>query len=160
MIKPEPYRWILIGASVGPFLVSLTQTCFYLVRGDRLLDWGGPGIALLLVGGFGLLDGVVAWLANPPLFLSWIILAIGSRRLSGLGVIAAFVSFCLSLSFLLQVELVPDFANGGRGKIVGYGPGYWMWVGSIATALAGNITLLCLKLTEAPKKTLEQHQCL
>jgi hypothetical protein len=52
----------------------------------------------------------------------------------------ALASLGSSLSFLLHRQILADGA-GNYAKITGYGPGYWLWVGSIVTALAGCILL-------------------
>lgn len=36
---------------------------------------------------------------------------------------------------------IPGDANGNRSIITGYGIGYWLWIGSIAVIVLGNLIL-------------------
>ncbi|HTL27841.1 MAG TPA: hypothetical protein VL282_01410 [Tepidisphaeraceae bacterium] len=124
---------IFVGASVLLFIVSLTQIGFYTEGGD---EPSAPRcFGLLLVGWLALFERIFAWLANPALIATWVLLF--TRRPRS-GAICAIVSLALSLSFLLHRHITLS-ESGNVSRIVGYGPGYWLWVSSIATVLIGSV---------------------
>lgn len=91
---------------------------------------------LLLIGWLGVFEGIVAWLANPALLLAWIFTLSRKRRVE--AVICSLAALGLALSFLSVKEMDRDEA-GHHAKIISYGLGYWLWIGSIATAYAGSM---------------------
>jgi hypothetical protein len=60
--------------SVVLYVLCLTQEGYY-IDGPDPKAWS-PAYGLLIFGWIGLFAGVFAWLANPLLFASWILLAI------------------------------------------------------------------------------------
>ena len=128
-----------MGASIVLFLLSLTQTGYH-VDGPDEAGWH-PSVGLLVVGCLGPFTGVFAWLANPLLVATWIMMRSRSRR--GTALCCAVASLGMSLSFLLHEQVMKDEA-GHYARITGYGLGYWLWVASIITALAGcTFATLC-----------------
>ena len=111
---------------------GLALDCFYIDRADP--DAWAPGIALLLIGWLGLLDGMLAWLANPMLALAWI--AIWFPRLRFVSLACAVIALLFALSFLLHDDIMAD-EGGGRAAITEYHWGYWLWLGSIAAMVIG-----------------------
>jgi hypothetical protein len=122
---------ILIAASVVLFLVSLTQTGFYLGEEER--D-DSPGWLIILIGWLAVFThDSVAWLANPLLLLTWFAaLIVGSRRAA---IVLAAASTLLALSFLFCESM----SLGPRPKVITLGPGYWIWLASIAVALVASM---------------------
>jgi hypothetical protein len=83
------------------------------------------------------LDGVFAWLANPPLIFAWRWMWMDRSPFRALA--CSMVSLIFSLSFLLHQEILTS-ELGVHSKITGYGWGYWLWNASIVTALVGCIS--------------------
>jgi hypothetical protein len=125
-------RRIFLAISVALFVACLFCECFYVDQGER--SGGGTGGELLLVGWIGFIDGFHAWFANPLLLIAWIMALLWPRLVSPVFAIGALV---LALGFLRHEDILIN-EGGGRAKIVGYGIGYWLWIASIGTALAGG----------------------
>jgi len=141
--KIEPRRMLIcslvVSVSVGLFAFSLSQPCFYVGN----TSWWGVGYWILIFGWVGFMDGKLAWLANPALFLAWIF--IFSRTNRNASVIFGMSAMALSITFLMHDDVIIN-ANGDRRKIVGYGTGYWTWLASIALVVLGNVLLNLLNL--------------
>jgi hypothetical protein len=121
--------------SLITFAGSLALPAFY-------TDWNSariPGVSLLLCGCLGLLVANVAWLANPALILSWILLRKADSPLAPL--LFAVMALPCALSFLLQKKIMMDEA-GHYGNIIGYGPGYWLWITSILLVIVASVVAL------------------
>jgi hypothetical protein len=82
------------------------------------------------------LGATFTWLANPLLGCGWITLKHNPKWAAGLGLVAT----ALSLSFPLFDRVIADAAGHYR-PVTGYGPGYWLWVASCVTLLAGSARL-------------------
>ena len=83
------------------------------------------------------LGATLTWLANPLLCCGWITLKDNPKRAAGLGLLAT----ALSLSFLAFDKVIADEAGHYR-RVTEYGPGYWLWVSSCLTMLAGSVWLM------------------
>ena len=139
---------LFLTASILLFVASLTQIGFHVGRSHNPRD-PALGVMILLVGWLGLMasmdnpfSAALAWLANPALAVTWILMFVGSSRRIALG--CGLVSLLLSLSFLLHSEIMGDEA-GNYYKITGYGVGYWLWLGSIVIAVIGCIVAMTLR---------------
>lgn len=132
---------IILNASIGVFLISLTQQCFCTT------DSCGYSIAAVFSGAIGVLLGGagITWLANPILLASWI----WFRKKHHLSLIASFISTLISLSFLLFKNVMVDEA-GNYDQITSYRLGYWLWVLSSLIMFVGNLRLCSIK-TKANK---------
>lgn len=126
----------ILGASIILFVASLTQDGYY-IAADNPRAWA-PSFGLLLIGWIGVLQGIPAWLANPMLAAAWASIYFRSKGLVKLGLVCGVASLCFSLSFLKVDEIIANEA-GGTSRITGYGPGYWLWIASIVTAIIGCI---------------------
>ena len=125
-------RLAFVGASMLLYCGSLTQAALYT---DKPADGGAfPALLLLLGGWLGLFAGVLAWLANPLLAFTWALLI--PRRTRFVALLCAVASLGFAVSFLGQDEIMTD-EGGTQSRITAYGPGYWLWTASIATALTG-----------------------
>jgi hypothetical protein len=117
------------------FLVSLFLPCIY-VQDDPTPFMG---LALFLWGPFGLLDGTVAWYANPFLALTSLLLV---ARRYGLVVLFGIPCLALALSTLAMHEVLinerPTYA-----AIAGYGPGFYLWLASLAIPPTAAVVILC-----------------
>jgi hypothetical protein len=125
------------GVSILLFALSLTQRGFYTDR-DAGDGWQ-PSIAILLTGCLGVCTGIPAWLANPAVIASWILMQNRTKR--RMAVICAAGSILIALTFLMQKKILVDEA-GNDATITGYGLGYWMWIASMAVSLIGCIAMV------------------
>jgi hypothetical protein len=130
-------------ASAGLFVTSLTQYCFWAAHNPH----GVSGLLALLLGWvpYGGINSV-SWFANPLFLLSWILIWIRSRRY--FAIIPSLLALALALSFLAQEGVMLD-EGGGRHPITRYGPGYWLWIASIAAILIGNIIQIVHEIAKA-----------
>ena len=95
-------------------------------------DW--PGYGALIVGALdvvGVSLSNLIWLANPALFVSWIL--IWRRRRARLAQVLAGIALVLAVSFMLAETIVAS-TSGMPSKITGLAIGYWFWLVSIAAA--------------------------
>ncbi len=129
------FRLFCLLASIAIFGVSLAGDGFYIDRLDDPRAWA-PGWVELLLGWILVFGGVIAWLANPLLFLGWILLIRRSTAPLSAGVTA--VAALVAASFLLHHEIVTS-EGGDKSSITGYGNGYFLWIASIFTAFVGGI---------------------
>lgn len=132
---------ILITSSIALFVLCLATDGYY-IEGSEPRAWS-PGLGLLLLGWMGIGSGGTAWLANPLLFLGWILFFFKQpvfSLLCSVGAIALMFSF-LFVDFVIASE-APTYA-----RVIGYGIGYWLWIASAASLLvaafwrAGDITI-------------------
>jgi len=128
-------RKLFVAVSIGLFLVSLTQPCYCTTDDVNVAD-APRGIFLLLGGWMGVLFGILAWLANPALAASWLLLLFGESRKAALPF--ALASLGLGLSFLWHDDILVD-ERGGRATITGYAAGYWFWIASMAVMVAASV---------------------
>jgi len=90
------------------------------------------GFECLVAGWFGLAAGVgFGWLANPLLYASWVLIAIGKNVAS---LLVCLVSVVLILSTLAAPSMVAS-TSGEVTQITRFGPGFWFWVASALVAL-------------------------
>jgi len=120
-------------AAIGCFVASLPLPCLWL-EGDRsaMVGW-----VLLLWGPFGVLNGVIAWYANLLLPVMLVLLL---RRKYRLVVLCGVPCLALALSTLAMRQMVvterPDYAT-----VIGYGPGFYLWLASLAIPPAAALAL-------------------
>ena len=123
----------LVLASLILYVICLANDGYY-IEGTNPRAWSAAW-ALLLLGWLALGTGVLAWLANPVLFLGWALFRY--RRFKAAAACAA-IALLLMISFLLADKVISSEA-GTYSTITGYGLGYWLWVASSAAFLAGSI---------------------
>lgn len=148
-------RWLTILLSAALYAASLTQTA-YCTNGCK-----GSFVALLfgplgILTEAGALAGFIsdmftgnespfnpatgatfAWLANPAVLASWIML----KRNPNLAFVLSLVATGFILLFLCFSQVI-DSEAGHYAKITWLGPGYWFWLLSSIAALAGSLVLL------------------
>ncbi len=129
-LKPKKY---IKQSSILLFVLALTQqsyctstSCSYSFL-VFLLGW-----AALFSTGAGL-----CWLANPLLFVSWMLL---NKNLKA-SLFLAMASFLFSMFFLMFDSIV-DNENNGHQVITAYKAGYWLWVASNACMFFGTCVLM------------------
>lgn len=118
--QSTPNRAVL--ASFVCFGLSLAGPGFYADGG------AARGLGLLMMGWMGILDGIVAWIANPLLATAWISYFIGRHRVTAA---TATLAALFMLSFLF-VSSVPASGGGRAGVHTGWG--YWLWLASAVLA--------------------------
>jgi len=134
-----------IAISVVLFLISLTQDGFYIDRAENPRAWASC-IGLLLIGWIAVLGGVSAWLANPALAITWVLMLF--QRLRLLALVIGAISLLFALSFLNVRQIMAD-ESGNESKITGYGAGYWIWVTSIGVTAVGCFAAWVADLVQA-----------
>ena len=129
---------IFVGTSVVLFAFSLVHDGFYTEVLGNPFVWT-PGWWLLMIGWGALYDGVVAWLANPAIVASWVMIWFPQART--LAAVFGLIALCCALSFMLQSDVITN-EGGGRSVITGYGTGYWLWTASIGAMALWSSTML------------------
>ena len=123
----------LLATSVILYVVCLANDG-YTIEGANPRAWSAAW-GLLLLGWLALGTGVLAWLANPVLFMGWILLRY--KRFKSAAACAA-IALLLMISFLFVDKVISSEA-GTYSTITGYGLGYWLWLASSAALLIGSI---------------------
>lgn len=131
-------------ASVLLFCISLTQETYAFQTRTRVGQ--SKGIYDLLLGWFDLSE-TPAWLANPVLLFTWIIMLFQFGRYVGLA--TGIAAMCLCLDFCRTESVTIFDSQDTHAIITGLGLGYWLWVASSASALAGCAICVLLDLTPA-----------
>lgn len=119
---------VLFAASLGFHTVILS-------RGDPSFLLG----VICLLCGFGYFP----WYANPLLALSVVFLFLRSPRWA-FGTSALSLALAVSTVFIHQL---PYNEAGSEAPVVGYGPGFFLWLGSIAVFAS---TCLLSSLAQGP----------
>ena len=88
---------------------------------------GVCGLWALIIGPLGLLVGEFSWLANIFLWGAWL----ARKKPKTLPVALAILALIVAGTFLLGHLVIPGRSN--QNYIVG--PGYWLWLASMALAL-------------------------
>lgn len=119
--------------SIGFFITSLFTTCYCTANSCR-----NSGEALILGGLAMLFDvGCISWLANPLLFVAWILIAKKKKS----GWVFAIIATLMSLSFL-NVDFLIKNEAGTTEKITSIKIGYWLWLSSCISATIGSLFIL------------------
>ena len=121
------------------YFLSITQDCFFCSSPGTKEPYALSPFRIVIMGWGSVSPRMPAWLANPAMLAS--IAFLKDRDDRNVGVAFAWLSLAFALSFLLNInQNIMTDGNIGSGRIVGIGPGYGLWVGSIATnALGGSI---------------------
>jgi hypothetical protein len=132
MEEDKKLEKIILGVSLVLFLTSLTQKCYCTTSSC------GDSIMVLFLGWFSALTGGagITWLANPLLVAAWLSLKKRLKISMFLSVLATLVA----LMFMLFTSIT-DNEGGISHQIIAYKPGYWLWVASCSTMLAGTFVL-------------------
>jgi hypothetical protein len=136
---PVPVAFLSLGnagtfASIGLFVIALTQTAFY----QHARDPDPSSIGLFSIGWLGLLAGYFEWFANPLLIYSWMC---ALRRSFPRSAASAALALLLIVSFMRRTEVVWLWDNGEEhAAIEHYALGYWLWVASAALMLIVSLT--------------------
>ncbi len=122
-----------LGVSIGLMLFALTQEAYCTAEGCM------HSMMAFIFGIFGMFIGgneTLAWFANPLLILAW--LFIKYRKVSFL---LSLSSTLIAVSFLMFDEVVITEA-GHSSMITRYTLGYWLWIGSHAVMVLGNVLIM------------------
>lgn len=123
----------LLAASLVLYAICLANDGYY-IDGANPRAWSAAW-GLLLLGWLAVGTGVLAWLANPVLFLGWGFFHF--KRFKSAAACAA-TALLLMISFLLADKIISS-ENGDYSTVTGYGLGYWLWLASSVAFLAGSI---------------------
>ncbi|KGT08473.1 hypothetical protein CMU71_00615 [Elizabethkingia anophelis] len=139
-MKPQS---LTLTISIALFVASLTQTAVNM-GSDYMLS-----IACLLLGWAEVFEGGIAWLANPLLFISWLLLIIKQPKIS---VPLSLIAFFLSLSYL-SVSTITVNEGGGKAEITSYDLGYYLWLASSISMSIGSIWTIISNRRPIPEKS-------
>lgn len=118
--------------SAGLYMLSLTQTALH----PYSLKESPSGAFMLVFGWWYQLDCFYAWYANVALFSAW---TQWYREARYRALVCALVAVGLGVSVLLDSE------------VVGYGPGYMLWLASMFVTLAGAVSTFVVEPTGKAK---------
>ncbi|BBI69064.1 MULTISPECIES: hypothetical protein [Psychrobacter] len=124
---------ITLGVSIGLMLLALTQEAYCTAEGCM------HSMMAFIFGIFGMFIGgneTLTWFANPLLILAWLL--IKYRKTSFL---LSLLSTLIAVSFLMFDEVVVTEA-GHSSMTTRYALGYWLWVGSHAVMVLGNVLIM------------------
>ncbi len=95
-------------------------------------------IEAFVFGGLAMLTGgaAISWLANPFLFISWVMLTKNKKS----AWLFSLTSILFSLSFL-RFNTVIENEAGQYKEIIKIGIGYWIWIASCVITFIGTITI-------------------
>jgi hypothetical protein len=128
---PLPMGAVVLSALL--YLGALAFPGFYVVQGTEDPKPWIEGFWLLVFGPFALLQGIVAWIANPLLVAAWIALW---KRKRGLGLFFALAGMVFALTFFLNHR----FHDGSQmNSIVHAAIGYWLWLASLGVVAIGAV---------------------
>lgn len=138
MVRHEPelkIAGLFVFVSFALFVASLTQDGFYIDKADNPRAWSSC-FGLLLVGWMAVLDGVWAWLANPALAATWLLMCLRRTRVIALGF--GFAALGLSLSFLRHSQILSTKGAAipeslGTGLAIGCGLPVSPWLSSVVS---------------------------
>jgi hypothetical protein len=139
---------IYLAACLLPALMLHTGGYIYTKDLQKNWRWGGNeslrGAELLFIGWFGLLIGNFAVLANPALWLSWLLL--GTRRDRGAVWCSAIALLLAMLTFQLIFQPYRfDEAGAKLGYLAFPHIGFYAWIASMA--------LIAFAALKAPRDT-------
>lgn len=134
----------IVGASWILFGTSLCLPALELSNGSP--SWG---ISLLLLGWLGVIAGSVAWFANPLLLIANHSLRQHHVRLA---LSVSLLASAVALSTPTLSTVMVDGA-GNTASVIGYGFGFYLWLGSCLVTCLGSLTLWVHALREKPHVT-------
>ena len=121
----------IAGLGLLLFFTSLAMPAMRLDNGEV---W--PGSQVLMSGWLGPFIGQFGWYANP--FFVTAVVFIFLRRA---GWAAAFtvlaLVFAVTSGMILNAVIPLDEANVRKAKMIGFGPGFYVWFTALATPLLG-----------------------
>jgi hypothetical protein len=127
-------------ASILLYCAALAFPGFYVTQGNELPKPGIDGRWILFFGPFALFQGIVTWLANPVLFVSWIATVIQKQSAA---LVFSLMALGLGLSFFFYHG--SKFHDGSQINTIGYPAlGYWLWITSIVTAVFAVLWARCV----------------
>ncbi len=139
-------RWVALGASFVCFALAVALPAAHMRSGVGKGDIDQPGLFFLGCGWAGPLIGQFAWFANPLLFASWLLLALGRHRIA--TVMASVATLVAADSWMLFRAKIPENEGGVGGlELLYFQPGFYLWLTSFIIIVGGGIFLMC---TETP----------
>ena len=124
---------IFLILSIVVFIISLTQKSYCTVGGNCEYFSGLLNLIFGWIGVFKLHFPAFTWLANPLLFVSWLLY----KKKQKASLILSGTSLILMVSFLFVDQIIVN--DGSTTSIVNfYGLGYWLWLFSSFIMLIGN----------------------
>jgi len=119
--------------SIGLYLISLTQKSYCTIGGTCEYFSGLLNLVFGWFGVFKLHFPAFSWLANPILFISWVLY----KKKTKISLVLSGISLILMVSFLFVDQIIVN--DGSTTSIVNfYGMGYWLWLFSSFIMIIGN----------------------
>ena len=135
-MKANFLKTIIIGVSLGLFILSLTQDAFITFHNGN--KESHPGLLCFLAGMLAILGGGlyewIIWWANPLCIISIYYLLCDNRK----AIIAGITAFCLAGLFVSWDEALGS-ESGSMAAIISFESGYFLWLASIVVLNAGTI---------------------
>jgi hypothetical protein len=127
---PDALLWLSVALYVSclPFNAICTN--------GSCQDW--PAWGILAFGWLALTSTLanVAWLANPTLFVGWLLTVAGAKR----GALIFAILAALFVLLPLVSNMVVTNEGGAPTMLDGFAAGYWLWVGAAITNLLASLT--------------------
>src|SRR5262249_41920588 len=104
------------------------------------------GWVLLVFGWMGVFQGAAGWFANPCFFLATVAMMLRADRI-------AIPAGAAAVAFALMSFLVRDIRQGDlvvNGAIVGYGPGFFLWLSAMVLSFAAPTCFWLLSRASLP----------
>ena len=127
---------LIVGVSIALYIACLFFESFQIAGVETPYS---PSYEMFKVGWLALLSGMVAWLANPLLYLSWFFAILSKDKVT---MVTSVLAAALALSFMLHDTIVVGTNPAKQAAIVGYGLGYWLWLASALTMGVGSMIIL------------------
>jgi hypothetical protein len=136
--KRTGVHFLIVGISIILYISCLFFDSFQIAGVEKPF---APSYEMFQVGWIAVLSGMLAWLANPLLYISWFFALLDKDKVT---LITSMVAMALALSFMLHDTIVVKKTGEtvATAAIVGYGLGYWLWLASAVFMALGSIVIL------------------
>jgi len=125
---------LLLALSITLYLACLPLNAFCVNDGGN--NWPAWGILLFGFFPFGESLANLIWFANPILFTAWACIYL---RVETMAKVLSLTSLLTAASFMLMHKVVTS-ESGTASTITGYRAAYWIWLASMAVAVAAALT--------------------
>jgi hypothetical protein len=130
--KKSKFKTVILILVVVLFVISLLNDSYCTTQGCR------TGLDAFISGAFAALSGgaALSWLANPFLFIAWVLLLKNRKSAWIFGLAASIISL-----YFLRFNYVIEDEAGHYNMIVKITLGYWLWLSSCIVIFIGGLVL-------------------